>query len=71
VVEGDKVIAFDAHAWMNTKKGDMSDNSIYFREAVIKTIRKHPLSHEVLADIVFECGKESRGHFLDKLKPKR
>jgi hypothetical protein len=71
VVEGDTVIAFDANAWMNTKRGDIGNNSIYFREAVIKTIRKHPLSHKALADIVFKCGKESRGHFLDKLKLKR
>jgi hypothetical protein len=63
---GDKVIAFDGHEWM--KKGDIGNNDCFRKEATVVRVRQRKSNNEWLADVVFNDGSESNGHFQSTLK---
>ena len=58
---GDKIIAFDSMSWMKT--GDIDNNEIFFKPAEIINVKQRSSTLEWLADIRFEDGRESKGHF--------
>lgn len=62
---GDCAIIFNSKEWMKT--GDVGNNSRFWQRAIILNIRKDK-SGELLADVRFENGVESKGHFLDGIK---
>lgn len=67
ITKGSRVIAFDANSWMKT--GDIGDNSQFYKEAEVLRVRKLP-DYEWVADVVFDNGKQSNGHFITNLKLK-
>lgn len=62
----DKVIVFDADDW-NKVGGDVGDNSCFYKPAVVVNTHKN-LYEEWLADVVFEDGRRSNGHFQTGIK---
>lgn len=63
---GDNVIAFNSNEWLKT--GDLPEgNDRYYQKAIIVKIRKSKKSETLIADIIFENGSKSNGHFLDTL----
>ena len=58
---GDKIIAFDSNTWIKT--GDIDNNDIFFKSAEVIKVRQTSDTLEWLADIKFEDGRESKGHF--------
>ena len=65
IQKGNRVIAFDANSWMKT--GDIGDNGQFNKEATVLRVRKLP-DYEWVADVVFDDGKESNGHFVVNLE---
>jgi hypothetical protein len=69
-VKGDKVMAFDNQDWI--KVGDVGDNSCFYKEAKIIKIYFHiPKlygSKDWCANIQFNDGRISNGHFLSGLR---
>lgn len=61
---GDKVLAF-AH-WEWEKTGDIGDNSQFYKPATV--LHFYFRDGEYLADLLFDCGRDSRGHFACGLK---
>jgi hypothetical protein len=61
------VLAFDSYEW--GKKGDVGDNSIYFKKALVIGLRASMLRGvEVkVADLEFPGGRLSHGHFMEEL----
>jgi len=64
--KGDRVIGFDSVSWMKT--GDIGDNSQFEKEATILSVRKLP-DYEWVADLMFDDGTISNGHFQVNLTP--
>ena len=62
---GDKITAFDSDKWIKT--GDIGNNDIFFKPAEIINVRLGGNPLEWLADIKFEDGRESKGHFQKTL----
>lgn len=69
--EGDTVIAFDNEAWNKVGK-DVGDNSCFYKKAKILKIYFHiPRlygSKDWCANIQFQDGRISNGHFLSGLR---
>ncbi|MEY3501411.1 MAG: hypothetical protein RL308_3084 [Bacteroidota bacterium] len=69
-VEGDKVMAFDNQDWI--KVGDVGDNSCFYKEAKILSIYFHRPklygSSDWCANVQFNDGRMSNGHFLSGLR---
>jgi len=65
VYVGDKVIAFNCKEWMKT--GDVGHNEKYWQSAKVIETRKSKRG-ELIADVLFDNGTYSRGHFQDGLK---
>ena len=64
---GDRVIVFDGDEWFKT--GDIGNNECFFKPAIITKVRKareHP--NEWLADVTFDYGYQSKGHFQSMIK---
>ena len=59
---GDKIVAFDSSEWMKTGD-DVDNNDIFFKPAKVINIKQIINTLEWLADIEFEDGRKSRGHF--------
>lgn len=55
---GDKVIAFDAQAWGGV---DVGDNSRFRKPATV--LRFYERDRDYFVDLLFDCGRVSRGHF--------
>lgn len=62
---GDMCIAFDSNSWMKT--GDIGDNSCFAKRAQVLNVRQTD-DGEWLADVRFEDGRESNGHFQSGLQ---
>jgi hypothetical protein len=56
-----KCLVFDDQDWM--QKGDVGDNSQYWKEATILNVRKANCGRAVV-DVQFDYGRKSNGHFL-------
>jgi hypothetical protein len=64
---GDHVLVFDSKEW--SKTGDIGDNSQFFKPATIIKIRQTKDSFkEWLADVKFDNGNISYGHFQSGIK---
>jgi hypothetical protein len=62
---GDRVKAFAW--WLWEKKGDVGDNSQFYLPATVLHFYQRDGEH--LADLLFDCGRESRGHFVYGFQP--
>ena len=63
----DIVKVFDGDEWLHC--GDIGDNSCYYKPATITKVRKEKESpHEWLADVLFDYGQQSNGHFQSGIK---
>lgn len=63
----DRVIAFDADSW--SKTGDLKpDNSTYYIKGKVINIRQNESDFEWLADIKFDDGRISNGHFQSSIR---
>ena len=62
---GDNVIAFNAIEWF--KNGDIENNDMYYQNAVIFKTRRDKHGRPI-ADLKFENGLISHGHFQDALE---
>jgi len=61
----DKVIVFNSQKW--SKTGDIGDNSQFYQNATVNSVRKDK-EGRWLADVTFENGTVSNGHFQDGIK---
>lgn len=62
---GDRVRAFAWWLWQKT--GDVGDNSQFYLPATVLRFYFRP-GDGYLADLLFDCGRESRGHFARGLR---
>jgi len=62
-VVGQNAIVFNNTEW--SKTGDIDKNQIYFQKATILNLR---YKDEWLADVQFESGLKSNGHFVRGIK---
>lgn len=64
--EGDLITVFNSKEWGKT--GDLPEgNNRYFQPAIILKLRKDIKGKEDVADVVFENGEQSKGHFLNTI----
>jgi len=61
---GDECMTFDSSSW--SKTGDIDDNSCYWLKAKIIGFGQSK-RNDILADVEFEDGRKSYGHFLNGL----
>jgi len=59
---GDYCTVFDGNRWMKT--GDIGNNESFWVKALITGFRKTE-HNELLVDVVFDNGRESKGHYIE------
>jgi len=65
---GSRALVFDAKAWAPI--GDVGDNTIFWKPAtILRTYYNRPHHEEQLADVRFDDGKISNGHFVAAFRP--
>ena len=62
---GDYCTVFDGNRWMKT--GDIGNNESFWVNALITGFRKTEYN-ELLVDVVFDNGKESKGHYIEGVR---
>lgn len=64
---GEQAIVFDCNTWL--KSGDVGNNEKYYIEAKVIRVRKSKeYPYEWLADVKFNDGHISRGHFQSGMR---
>ena len=64
---GEQAIVFDCNTWL--KSGDIGNNEKYYIEAKVIRVRKSKeYPYEWLADVKFNDGHISRGHFQSGMR---
>lgn len=64
-LEGCRRLVFDSTAWSDAGH-DIGDNSCFYEPATIRTVYNR--DGEWLAEVEFDDGRRSRGHFVSGLR---
>ena len=64
-IVGDYCTVFDGNRWMKT--GDRGNNECFWVNALITGFRKTEYN-EILIDVIFDNGKESKGHYIEGVR---